>query len=215
MRSQLLFVSVLSFLFLFISFGCGSNSIQLFNGEDFTGWKLFVEDSTVNVNDVWSVKEGAIHCKGIPNGYIQTVDDYSNYILELDWRWVEKESNSGVLLHAFGNDQVWPNCIECQLKANNAGDFVLIGDETMTAQDSVYANNGKRYVIIPKMGKSNEKTVGEWNHYKIICKENTITCYVNGLLQNTGTNASLSQGNICLQSEGASIEFRNIILQKI
>lgn len=215
MRVQTKIYHLIAILILLLIMGCNQGPHFLFNGKDFTGWTLFIPDSTVDVNDVWSVKDGVIHCKGVPNGFIRTQNDYSNYILELDWRWIETKSNSGVLLHAYGPDQVWPNCIECQLKADNAGDFVLIGDETITAQDSVYANNGTRYVIVPKINESNEKPVGEWNHYKIICKGNAITCYVNGVLQNEGTNASVSKGKICLQSEGAPIEFRNITLQHL
>ncbi len=212
MKKQIIVFGTFTLFIFLISLSCQSNQIVLFNGTDLSGWKLFVADSTVNVNEVWSVKHGVIHCKGVPNGYIKTDDTYADYILELDWRWVEKESNSGVLLHAYGPDQIWPNCIECQLKAGNAGDFVLIGDESITVQDSVYANNGTRYVIVPKMNKSNEKPAGEWNHYKIICQKDNITCYVNGVLQNKGGNASRSSGSICLQSEGASIEFRHILL---
>jgi hypothetical protein len=34
-------------------------------------------------------------------------------------------------------------------------------------------------------------------------------------LQNAGTGASMSSGPIALQSEGAPIEFRNIVLEKL
>jgi len=38
---------------------------------------------------------------------------------------------------------------------------------------------------------------------------------VNGVLQNEGTDASVTSGWICLQSEGSPIEFRNIYLQPL
>jgi hypothetical protein len=50
---------------------------------------------------------------------------------------------------------------------------------------------------------------------KIICKANIIEVYVNGVLQNRGTNVSLSSGHICLQSEGKDVEFRNVYLTKL
>ena len=191
---------------------CTSQKTALWNGKDFTGWKLFVADDTVDVNQVWSVKEGVIHCKGVPYGYMRTEKSYSSYQLTLEWRWVEKPSNSGVLLHAQEPDQVWPNCIECQLKSGNAGDFVLIGPATITVDGEKHANT-ERFLVIAKKQESNEKPIGEWNSYRIICDEDEITCYVNGVLQNKGNQASLSSGNICLQSEGAPIEFRNIYLE--
>ena len=198
---------------LSIIFNCNQpKKIQLWNGMDFSQWELFLPTDTVDVKDVWSVKDGVIHCKGVPNGYMRTKSEYSNYTLHLDWRWVETGSNSGVLLHSQEPDQVWPNCIECQLKSGKAGDFVLIGEGNITVNDEKYRNT-ERFLVIPKNGESSEKPIGEWNSYKIICSEDKITCYVNGVLQNEGTQASLSKGKIGLQSEGAPIEFRDIRLE--
>jgi hypothetical protein len=213
MRKGLLLLAVFCIgLLLFTN--CTKKPVPLFNGKDFTGWEFILATDTVKAEGVWSVKEGVVHCTGIPNGYMRTAKDYKDYILTLDWRWVECESNSGVLLHAQAPDQVWPHCIECQLMSGNAGDFVLIGAKSITVKDSLYNNTG-RFLVISKMQESNEKPVGDWNSYKIICKGNEITCYVNGILQNQGTDASLSSGKICLQSEGAPIEFRNIQLETL
>ncbi|MBT4483363.1 MAG: DUF1080 domain-containing protein [Candidatus Latescibacteria bacterium] len=199
-------------LILLVLCSCKSKTIQLWNGKDFNGWKFFVADSKIDVNKVWSIKNGVIHCKGVPNGYMRTESDYSNYILYLEWRWVENESNSGILLHAQEPDLVWPRCIECQLKSGNAGDFVLIGAGTITVDGEKYTNT-ERFLAIPKKQESTEKQIGKWNSYKIICRDDEITCYVNNVLQNRGTQTSLTKGKICIQSEGAPIEFRNIRLE--
>ena len=191
---------------------CSSKRISLWNGKDFSGWNLIVADNEVDPNEVWSVKNGVIHCAGIPTGYMKTESDYSNYILYIDWRWVEKESNSGVLLHSQEPDKIWPNCIECQLQSGNAGDFVLIGKGAITVEKKNYINT-ENYLVISKMQESSEKPISEWNRYKIICRDDEITCYVNGVLQNKGTDASLTKGKICIQSEGAPIEFKNIYIE--
>jgi hypothetical protein len=47
---------------------------------------------------------------------------------------------------------------------------------------------------------------------EIECRDNTINVTVNGVLQNKATGTSLSEGHICLQSEGKDIEFKNIYL---
>ena len=212
MKRSIIF-SVIFTSLLLIFFGCSKpKTIQLCNGTDFSGWELFVPDDSTDVKDVWFVKDGVIHCKGVPNGYMRTEAEYSNYTLYVDWRWVEKGSNSGVLLHVQEPDQVWPRCIECQLKSGNAGDFVLIGTGSITVEKEKFKNTEK-FLIIPKKEESNEKPIGEWNSYKIVCKDNNITCYVNDVLQNDGTQASLSKGKIAFQSEGAPIEFRNIKLE--
>ncbi len=189
--------------------------VMLWNGTDFSGWKLYVPDKDVNVNDIWSVRDGIVHCKGKPNGYMRTKSKYANYRLHLEWRWPDEPTNSGVLLHASGEDQVWPKCIECQLKAGNAGDFVLIGGAGITVDGKDMQNVEKQFVVTPKKQQSSEKPAGQWNIYEIHCEKDTIRCYVNGVLQNEGTAATLTAGWICLQSEGSPIEFRNIYIEPL
>ena len=185
--------------------------IDLFNGTDFTGWKLFIPGDSVDVHDVWSIKDGVIHCAGAPHGYMRTEQSFSNYKLHVEWRWAEEPTNSGVLLHCQGEDQVWPNCIENQLHSGNAGDFVLIGPGTITVDDSVYVNED-RFLVIPKKQDSAEKTPGEWNAYDITVDGASISNSVNGVAMNSGVDAGLTSGPIALQSEGSPIEFRNIHL---
>jgi len=195
--------------------GCGSpKSVQLWNGADFTGWTFVLADDSADPADVWSIRNGAIHCTGVPNGYMHTVSDYADYTLTLEWRWTAEAGNSGVLLHAQPPFQVWPQCIECQLQSGNAGDFVLIGEGSITVDGETHTNT-ERFLAIPNNQDGVENPPGEWNSYRIICKGDAITCYVNNVLQNSGTRASQTRGAICLQSEGAPIEFRNIRLEML
>jgi hypothetical protein len=191
------------------------HKIMLWNGKDFSGWRLYVADESLNVNDIWSARDGVIHCKGKPNGYMRTKDKYANYRLHLEWRWPEEPANSGVLLHAFGEDQVWPKCIECQLKSGSAGDFVLMNGAGLTVDGKDMQNAEKQFVVIQKKKQSSEKPAGQWNTYEIYCENDTIRCYVNGVLQNEGTAATITAGWICLQSEGGPIEFRNIYIEPL
>ena len=181
--------------------------VVLFNGVDFSGWKLFIPDETVDVNTVWSIEEGVIHCTGVPSGYIRTAADYSNYQLHVEWRWVEEAGNSGILLHMTGEDKVWPKSIECQLQAGNAGDFYLI--------DGTYFKALPEGNRLAKKSASNEKPAGAWNSADITCKDDKIWVLINGELQNEGEQASVQAGKICLQSEGRPIEFRNLYLEPL
>ena len=192
--------------------GCAQKTV-LFNGKDFTGWKLHVDDENVNVDDVWSVKEGVIHCVGKPRGYMRTLAEYSNYRLHVEWRWTAEPTNSGVLLHASGEDKVWPRCIEAQLKAGNAGDFVLIGHTGVTVGGKKYQDDEKMYVVVAKKFESTEKAPGKWNEYDIYCEGDSILVCVNGKIQNAARKATDTKGWICLQSEGSPIEFRNIYIK--
>ncbi|MBL7134091.1 MAG: DUF1080 domain-containing protein [Phycisphaerae bacterium] len=187
----------------------------LFNGKNLTGWVRFIPndkrgpDKKWTVDKVWSVKDGVIHCIGKPHGYIRTEDSYANYKLHFEWRWTDKPTNSGVLLHRAGMDRVWPKCIEAQLMHKNAGDFWIIGGATIKHGGTVKKGHGA------KKKPSNEVAPGEWNTYDIVCDGGTVKLTINGLLQNEGTDANPSSGPICLQSEGSPIEFRNIYLEPL
>jgi hypothetical protein len=60
-----------------------------------------------------------------------------------------------------------------------------------------------------------EKPVGEWNSYRIRLDRALLTLEVNGVVQNTASWCQEVGGSICLQSEGAAIEFRNLRLRPI
>jgi len=179
--------------------------VRIFNGKDTTGWKAFVPDLSKDGKDpmsVWSVADGVLQCAGRPIGYIQTEALYDNYVLELKWRFdpAKGEGNSGVLLRTVGDDVVWPKSMEAQLHSKNAGDFWNI-DPART--------DGRR---TRKEHATNEKPLGEWNEYRIVMDGGTLELYVNGLLQNRATDVEVVPGRIALQSEGAHIEFKDIVL---
>ena len=192
---------------LFVS-GCASGT-SLFNERNLDNWKPYLGNSDVDPATVWSVQDGVLRCEGKPSGYIRTTEDYSNYKLHVEWRWPEKPSNSGVLLHMSEPDKIWPKAIEAQLMNQNAGDFYVIGGTDFKEHKD---KKGRR---VPKINDTCEKEPGQWNAYDIICRDNTIELYVNGVLQNKATETTVNSGKICLQSEGSPIEFRNIKLEPL
>src|SRR5437763_4501514 len=97
-------------------------TIQLFNGKDLSGWVWVSSDPKVKLEEVGDVRDGLLHCKGTPAGYIRTEKQFTNFVIHLEWRFI-KEGNGGVLLRKVGIDHVWPACFECQLHSKNAGDI--------------------------------------------------------------------------------------------
>ena len=185
-----------------------TNKILLFNGKDLSNWDFKLKDPNVDPSSVFKVKDGVISISGNPFGYMRTKDIYSNYKLHAEWRYPSEPSNSGIFVHAQLPDTIWLRCIEIQLKDGNAGDFVCMNGATLKEQ----ADPSKR--VVQKMASSSEKLTGQWNLMDITCKNNFIVVVVNGILQNKGTEVSVNKGNICLQSEGKEIEFRNVYLVK-
>jgi hypothetical protein len=199
-----------------------TEKIVLWNGKDFSNWKLVLRHKEVNVEDIWSVRDGVIHCKGKPSkGYMRTKEDYANYKLHVEWRWPGQPGNSGVLVHMSEPDFVWPKCLECQLQAGRAGDFWLIGDQPSEYEKGV--STAQRFMIgdrfqgrnTLKLNPSSEKPTGQWNSYDIICKDDWVVVMVNGVLQNVATECTVTSGKICLQSESALVEFRNVYLEPV
>lgn len=189
----------------------------IFNGKDLSGWTYFLnktgpnKDGSMKMADVWSVADGVITCKGQPPGYIRTEADHKNFVLKLQWRF-EKAGNSGVLLRMTGNDKVWPRSYEAQLQSGAAGDFWLIDNVPLTTPEDRVDPKQKRHRL---RSKTNEKPIGEWNEYEITVDKDKVSLKVNGEILNEGTGAQEAAGKICLQSEGAVIQFRNIRLKKL
>ncbi len=192
--------------------------VVLWSGRDFTGWTARVSVPSVKLEDVWSVAPGSILvCKGNRpdklRGYIRTDrDDFENYTLTLQWRFPEGTpgGNSGVLVHATtpGALNVWPRSLEAQLNHQNAGDIWVIGTTCEIANAEKRVAGRRHY----NLTDNSERPIPEWNDYKVLCQADEITIWVNGDLVNHVTKCSQSKGAICLQAEGADIEFRNITL---
>jgi hypothetical protein len=183
--------------------------IQLFNGKDLKNWSFFLKDATKDPAKVFTVQNGVIHITGDPFGYMRTNEMYSDYKLHAEYHWPAEASNSGIFIHGQSPDTIWLRCIECQLKAGSAGDFVCMNGSDMNERAD------KTVRMVKKLADSSEKPAGEWNTVEVVCKSNTIEVYVNGVLQNKGTNLNISKGYICLQSEGKDVEFRNVFLTKL
>lgn len=188
-----------------------AKSELLFNGRNLEGWDSFLVNDAKTA-DVWSVQDGILTCTGTPNGYIYTKKSYQDFVLELDWRWdpiTKQEGNSGVLFRQNGEHKIWPRSIEAQLMSKNAGDFWRFGNFPMTTNaERTKGQNTKKLEMA-------EHPVGEWNHYEIHCIGGDVTLIINGKVVNQATDCLQVPGPICLQSEGAPIQFRDIRIHPV
>jgi hypothetical protein len=191
-----------------------AEDVTLFNGKDLTGWTAVLDKPDADPAKTWTVADGVLKCTGQPVGYIRTNrDDFHDYVLTLEWRWPEgsKGGNNGVLVHTSSPNAlgIWPKSIEVQLASGDAGDFWVIGTD-LDVPDEATRKKDRRHI---NLTDGSEKPIGQWNTMEITCKGDTIRVKVNGELVNEATHCSVTKGAISLQSEGAPIEFRNIVLK--
>ncbi len=180
-------------------------AFRLFNGKDLGGWTVPFD----RCKDTFSVKDGVMHDTGRPAGYIRTEKDYTHYTIHLQIKHIQG-GNSGVLLRMVGEDKVWPRSIEAQGWYKNVGDIWNIDKFPMKVDPKRTRGRHTR-----KMFPSNERPLGEWNDYEICLNGGDLFIRVNNLLQNTATECADFAGKICLQAEGSTKEFRNIVLVPI
>lgn len=186
------------------------DSIRLFNGNDLEGWGFVLADESVAASDVFSVSDGVINITGTPFGYMYTLEEFENYEISVEWRWPAEPANSGIFLNIKALSAPFPNCIEHQLQAGNAGQFLALGGSKMEGVEAPEGSIGRK----ERMADSAELEPGEWNKAEITVVDGNITTYVNGVLMNECKD-EVNGGHIALQSEGGPIQFRNVVLKKL
>ena len=204
------------------------------NGE---GWKDLTGKDFVNVNcneETWRWEKGHAFCTGKPVGVIRMHEQIKNFELVCEWMHKEKGGNSGVFVWASpqsiknleaGKGRL-PHGIEVQVldlgyaekykkRYNKPADwFTSHGDVFPTGPAKMkpfppVAPNGKR--SFPS--KNLTKGINQWNHYYIRAINGEVRLWVNGEEVSGGTNCEPAQGYLCLESEGAPVEFKNIKLR--
>ncbi len=182
---------------------------DLFNGKNLEGW--------VNVNcapETWSVRDNMIVCTGFPTGVLRTTRMYENYILELEYRHMKKGGNAGLFVHSWditARGQPFTRAIECQVMDGNGGDVFAIHGAFMAPDKPHPKGWGMR--ALPTEFRQNP--AGEWNHYRVICKDGVINLALNGKVVTRGYHCVPRKGYICLESEGSEVHFRNIRIKEL
>jgi hypothetical protein len=187
----------------------------LFNGKDLAGW--------VNVNcapETWAVKDGMIHCDGIPTGALRTAKQYENFILELEWRHLKPGGNAGVFVWAgplSAPGVPFLRAIEVQVLDHAHGEsasYTTHGDVFPIHGSSMKpfgAHRGQRSFPSEKRSKPSP----EWNHYRITCQDGVLRLAVNGKEVSGGEECNWRKGYIALESEGGEVDWRNLRVKEL
>lgn len=187
----------------------------IFNGRDLRGW--------VNVNcapETFTVRDGMIHCDGIPTGALRTERQYENFILELEWRHLKPGGNAGVFIWsgpmpALG--QPFLRAIEVQVLDHGYGK-----SDWFTTHGDIFPIHGSTMKpFLPNRGdrsfpkESRSLGAPDWNLYRIVATNGVIRLSVNGVEVSGGTDCHWRRGYIALESEGGIVDWRNLRLQEL
>lgn len=194
--------------------------VPMFNGRDLSGWV------PVNVApETFSVRDGMIICTGIPTGTLRTERVYENFIIEMEWRHLKSGGNSGLFL--------WGDPITAQGTPFSRGIEVQILDdgynakgknEWYTTQGDLFPIHGAKMTPLGRISKNGArafptedrtKSSPEWNHYRVVANNGTISHSINGKEVTTAKDCIPRKGYLCLESEGSEIHFRNIRIKEL
>ncbi|HXG09503.1 MAG TPA: DUF1080 domain-containing protein [Gemmataceae bacterium] len=200
----------------------------LFNGKDLTGWQAVLmvpetaeqgkksrlipawlskrskeelaakqKEANEKVLPHWTVKDGILTYDGKGDS-LQTVKDYGNFELYVDWK-IGPKGDSGIYLRGQPQVQIWDNPV------GSGGLF----------------NNQKN----PRNPlKKADRPVGEWNTFHIVMKGDRVTVHLNG--EKVVDNVPLenywergqplpARGPIELQHHGNPLWFKNIYIKEL
>ena len=190
----------LPFTFLFMLF-CSvafSQSINLFNGKDLTGWQVYGTEK-------WYVEKGELICESGPDkqyGYLATNNTYKNFELTVEFKQ-ESNGNSGVFFHCS---------IEGTKISGWQAEVAPIGKHT----GGIYESYGRGWLMQPGAEKENYLKEGEWNRMIVRVEDNLVTTFLNGhpMITLTDEKIGASTGKIALQiHDGGGVKVRWRVIQ--
>ena len=179
----------------------------------------------INVNtnpDTWKKNKDLLICTGEPIGVMRSEKQYENFILQIEWKHMEAGGNSGVFVWSDARPDEksrLPGGVEVQMLEldwvnQNVRDEIK--PPIAYVHGELFGVGGVETVPDNPRGtrsKSIEnrcKGKGEWNSYTVVCVDGVIKLSVNGKFVNGISKSTARKGYLCLESEGAEIQFRNL-----
>lgn len=184
----------------------------------------------INVNTAehtWSLDKHELVCSGKPIGVMRSQKQYENFLLHVEWKHMEPGGNSGIFIWSDavpGEKNRLPNGVEVQMLEL---DWVKLNTKDGVEPPIAYVH-GELFGVggvetvpdNPRGTRSRSlenrcKGRGEWNTYDVVCVDGVVKLSVNGKFVNGLARASQKKGYLCLESEGAEIHFRNLIISEL
>jgi hypothetical protein len=188
---------------------------SLFDGKTLNGWKL------VNGHgDGYVVEEGKIVCPKTGGGNLFTENEYSDFILRLEWRLWDG-GNNGIGIRAPLEGDAAYKGMEIQVLDDESDVYKKMGLRAAQYTGSVYDVFPSRRGFV--------KREGAWNRYEISAKGRKIRIELNGELINDANLDDMkdpevlkkhpglanTNGHIGLLGHGSHVEFRHLRIKPL
>jgi hypothetical protein len=201
----LLFMTVATLSF----FSCNQDGgwVDLFNGEDLTGWEVKgAPESNFFVEDGMLVAETKM---GLPNTFLATTKNYSNFELELDFK-VNTGMNTGVQIRSDVYDEPTTTpYLNGRLEEGTRdwdigtvhGYQIEIDPSERAWSGGFYEEGGRGWLVPLTENEEARKAFRpeDWNHFRIIADGNQFQTWINGVKAVETTDDKASTGFIALQ----------------
>ena len=202
------------------------------------GWVTLAEADFAAVNcepQTWTWKGDFVSCTGLPVGVIRSQKKYTNFELVVQWKHLSFAGNSGVFVWAAEESltDLKPGTlprggIEVQVLDHGYaekyekqtgkkpdwfttnGDVFPVGTSKMKPFPPVSPRGDRSFP-----SKELSKGMGEWNHYYVRAINGEVRLWVNGEEVSGGSGCTPSTGYLCLESEGAPVEFKNLRIREL
>ena len=203
------------------------------------GWRALQAQDFAAVNgglDTWTwADDGLLRTSGKPIGVLRTKAMFTNLELMVEWRHLEAGGNSGVFVwvpeqalrglapgvlpdygievqmldHGFAEKYAAQSSRKGDWFTTN-GDVFAVGKSKLTPFPPRSPDGSRSF---PRRNLS--KGAGEWNHYYVRAVNGEIRLWVNGVEVSGGSGAEPRRGYLCLEAEGAPVEFRSIRIREL
>jgi len=216
----------------------------LFNGKDFTNWKVPEGD-----NGHWKIVNGVIDYDALSEAkgekHLFTEKEYGDFVLKVDWRLKETPymNNNVPVILPDGTHKLGPDGKELKAPQLDADSGVYLRDRKGKSQVNIWTwpiGSGEVYGyrmdknqpaevragVTPK--QKADKPIGEWNSFVITLKGTRLTVVLNGVtvIDHADLPGLQARGPIGLQHHGAMkdgkwtsppalVQFRNIEIKEL
>jgi len=182
-------LTTVAFIWCLSSLSAAESWVSLFNGKDLTGWEK-VHDVTAEV------VEGNLRIvKGM--GWLRTVKEYGDCILEAEWRALSDKYDSGLFFRCVLEGKPWPkDGWQVNLRYDRLGGLV-----------KGYSS------IVP--AETERMPTNQWVKFRIEMRGSKCALFVNGEKAWDYDKIDRERGYLGIQIEDKAFDFRNIRIQEL